>query len=215
MVQKTEYLQNPCETLATAYWKDKYFKKPAGFRIALESNLTGDNARLEKGTRYFRLIHHLSDCQKPLLPEGYAFKNVLLQGEAELVADTINKCYDGYSQTVESVLEWTKYPVFDNNIWIWAWDNIANVPAALGIADFDSDINEGSLEWIQVLPNYRGKGFGEAVTLELLFRFSKKADFVTVSGEVENITNPERLYRKCGFTGEAVWIVSVNDVDTA
>ncbi|MCL2279392.1 MAG: hypothetical protein FWC20_08325 [Oscillospiraceae bacterium] len=104
-------------------------------------------------------------------------------------------------------MEWTKYPVFDNNIWIWVWDNIANVPAALGIADFDSDISEGSLEWIQVLPNYRGKGFGEAVTLELLFRLSKKADFVTVSGEVENITNPERLYRKCGFTGEAVWIV--------
>lgn len=29
----------------------------------------------------------------------------------------------------------------------------------------------------------------------------KKVDFVTVSGVVDNITNPERLYRSCGFEG--------------
>jgi len=32
-----------------------------------------------------------------------------------------------------------------------------------------------------------------------------KANFVTVSGEVDNSTNPEALYRKCGFIGDDIW----------
>jgi hypothetical protein len=35
----------------------------------------------------------------------------------------------------------------------------------------------------------------------------EKADFVTVSGRVDNRTNPERLYRRCGFEGNDVWCV--------
>ncbi|MFA5524645.1 MAG: hypothetical protein WDA24_09850 [Tissierellales bacterium] len=31
------------------------------------------------------------------------------------------------------------------------------------------------------------------------------AEFTTVSGEVDNDTNPERLYRSCGFYGDDVW----------
>ena len=31
------------------------------------------------------------------------------------------------------------------------------------------------------------------------------ADFATVSGKVDNETNPEALYRKCGFVGNDVW----------
>ena len=35
----------------------------------------------------------------------------------------------------------------------------------------------------------------------------EKADFVTVSGECDNPTNPETLYRKCGFNGNDIWYV--------
>ena len=205
---KDEYLQSPCEVLATAFWKEKWFPKPEGISIALEKNIAEDSPLFDRGVRYFRLIHRLKKCEKPVLPESYEFRNVLLPGESGLVADIINKCYEGYSQTKENVLRWREYPVFDNELWILVWDKKSNLPAALGIADFDSDIGEGSLEWIQVLPHYRGKGLGEAVVLELLSRLKSRAGFVTVSGEVENITNPERLYRKCGFVGDAIWVVA-------
>ena len=33
------------------------------------------------------------------------------------------------------------------------------------------------------------------------------ADFTTVSGEVDNKTNPEKLYRRCGFEGDDIWYV--------
>lgn len=32
-----------------------------------------------------------------------------------------------------------------------------------------------------------------------------KARFATVSGKVNDPSAPQRLYRKCGFTGDDVW----------
>ena len=33
------------------------------------------------------------------------------------------------------------------------------------------------------------------------------ADFVTVSGNLDNPTNPLELYKKCGFEGDDVWYI--------
>ncbi len=101
----------------------------------------------------------------------------------------------------------TKTRVFDNDLWIFVINKDTTQPVALGIADFDADIREGSLEWIQVLPTNRGTGLGKLVVNELLLRLKTKADFVTVSGQIDNGSKPEMLYRKCGFTGNDVWYV--------
>lgn len=74
-----------------------------------------------------------------------------------------------------------------------------------GIADFDTETRELILEWIQVLPQHRGKKIGQLIVTELLYRMKDIADFGTVSGKVDNLTNPEALYRKCGFSGDDVW----------
>ncbi len=34
-----------------------------------------------------------------------------------------------------------------------------------------------------------------------------KADFVTVSGKVNNKTNPLALYERCGFSEKVIWHV--------
>jgi len=200
---KERYLLNPCETLATAFWKEGFFPKPEGLKIshANDSGISGN------GVRYFRLIHYLDNLNETILPHGYALRTVTMPDESALVADVINRCYEGYAQTADSIKVWTKYPVFDNNLWVFFWDKAINSPAALGIADFDKNIHEGSLEWIQVLPEYRNKGLGQAIVNELLSRLKAHARFVTVSGEVDNKTSPERLYRKCGFTGNDIWVV--------
>ena len=33
----------------------------------------------------------------------------------------------------------------------------------------------------------------------------ENAEFATVSGECDNSTNPEGVYRKCGFEGSNIW----------
>jgi len=195
---KMQYLSNPCGTLATAFWKENFFQKPEGIKISHNSG---------EGARYFRLIHHLENDINAILPSGFSFRNVDMPRDAKLVADVINACYAGYAQTAGSIMQWMKYPVYDSNLWVFIYDEDERLPVALGIADFDMTIKEGSLEWIQVLPSYQGKGLGQAIVHELLSRLKSCADFATVSGEVDNVTNPEKLYRKCGFIGDDIWFV--------
>jgi hypothetical protein len=41
--------------------------------------------------------------------------------------------------------------------------------------------------------------------LALLSRLEQRAAFTTVAGIVGDRSNPEGLYRRCGFTGNDVW----------
>ena len=69
----------------------------------------------------------------------------------------------------------------------------------------DLDIGEGVLEWIQVAPAYRGRQLGRYIVLELLHRMQGKVQFVTVSGQCNDLSQPEKLYHSCGFAGNDVW----------
>jgi len=157
---------------------------------------------------YFRLIynHSFQRIAPYALPAGFWIKDSGVaadSGEFAEISDFIGRCYRDMHPSAEIIESWTTHPVFDSSLWIWIMDH--NIPAALGIAEFDGSVPEGSLEWIQVLPEYQGRGLGKALVLELLNRLKGRAAFTTVSGEVDNVTNPERLYRSCGFEGDDVW----------
>ena len=201
MISLEKYLENPCRTLPNPYWKETHFPKPEGLLL-----LHKDENHVPNGaTPYFRLIQHLSpDMRYPVeTPKGFELREAVLPAQAQLLATMICECYQ-YRYTAETVLSWTKYPVFDSASWLILWDAKSNTPAASAIADFDPTVGEAALEWIQVLPEYQGRGLGQAIVLELLERVKTRAKFVTVSGEVNNPTNPEKLYRKCGFVGDDI-----------
>jgi GNAT superfamily N-acetyltransferase len=106
----------------------------------------------------------------------------------------------------ESIVRgWLNRPVYEPNLWVWIIDETTDQPAALGVAELDHQVPEASLEWIQVLPAYRGRGLGKAVVAELLRRASDEAEFTTVAGKINNPTRPDRLYQRCGFTGRDLW----------
>lgn len=205
-ITKEDYIKNPCGVCSTAFWKNERFVKPANVSIIHENDydpLTVSG----RITKYFRLIHNLKEISNPILAENYAFRNVDIPNEKNVVSHIINCCYSDMDVSGKTVDEWAKHKVFDKDLWIFIVDETASKPVALGIADFDPKINEGSLEWIQVLPEYRAQGLGLALVNALLCRLKRKADFVTVSGQVDNATRPEALYRKCGFTGDDIWYV--------
>lgn len=156
---------------------------------------------------YFRIIHDNKETYNVELPAGFAFENVNIASEIEEVSELIGRCYEDIHPDVDTVRSWMKHPVFEKDLWVWVIDKKKDTPVALGIAEIDKMIQEGSLEWIQVLPDYQGKGLGSAVVFELLNRLKSRVAFTTVSGEVGNKTNPERLYRKCGFYGNDIWWV--------
>jgi GNAT superfamily N-acetyltransferase len=158
-------------------------------------------------TSFFRLIHRDQAVPPAGLPPGFHVADVSVDREAHPVSELIEKCYDDLQLGVEIVQSWANHPVFAPDLWIWVVDQEMDAPVGLGIAEYDPTIREGSLEWIQVLPAYRGKGLGKAIVLELLVRLYERAAFVTVSGRVDSLTSPERLYRRCGFHGNDVWWV--------
>lgn len=161
--------------------------------------------RFATRTPYFRIIHRNRAVPAMELPSGFRIINVNVDTEADAVAELIGQCYSNLHLCVESVRSWANHPVFDQDSWIWVIDEKKGIPVGLGIAEVDPTIPEASLEYIQVLPEYRGKGFGKCIVLELLTRFHSHVAFTTASGKVESRTNPEGLYRRCGFRGDDVW----------
>lgn len=160
---------------------------------------------------YFRLIHRQNESRaKTPVPYGFSFVEVNIPKETGMVADLIGQCYQDLQPTVESVISWSKHPTFDPALWVWVMDDSKGIPIGLGIAERDNAVLEGSLEWIQVLPNYRGRGIGKCLVQELLSRLEKRVNFTTVAGQADNTTNPEGLYRSCGFKGSDIWWVFRN-----
>ncbi len=160
---------------------------------------------IDRQTPFFRLIHKLENLRPAELPPAYQFKTVDAAQECEAAARLICQCYESLKPEAATVKAWTQHPVFEPDLWVWVWDLDHDRPAGLGIAELDPAIGEGALEWIQILPDERGQGLGKQLVRELLARLKKRALFVTVSGEIENLSQPERLYRSCGFEGQDIW----------
>lgn len=202
MISLTEYLKDPCGKLSIPYWKNKNIITPDHIKIVHQNNYNAENFSDFTDEKYFRLIHRLKNIMTFSLDDFYV--RTAAPEDIPLIADLINKSYTDISVSYEQILALTQLNVYDKNLWIIAY-NKDNSAVGCGIADFDDEAKEGILEWIQVLPEYRGNKIGRLIVNELLCRMSGKADFATVSGKVDNASKPEILYRKCGFTGDDVW----------
>ena len=197
-----EYLENPCRKLSIPYWKNKNIKIPQNMKIVHQEDFHNKYLNDYNDEKYFRLIHNLGNIQNNSL-KGFSVKTADTE-DISLIVEIINKSYSDLSVSYEQILLYTKTKVYEKNLWILVKENTTNAFVGCGMADFDNETKEGILEWIQVLPEYRGKGIGKLIVNELLSRMTK-ADFATVSGKIDNLTNPEKLYRSCGFNGTDIW----------
>lgn len=202
-MEKEIYLANPCKASSLPYWKSNLIKVPDNMRIVLEGDMTGVDAYEYTDEKYFKLIHRMSDIKKPVLDNRYE----LVGCEVSEYAKHINSCYDDVGISAEELVNYQTHAVYDRDLWIAVKEHGRNEIIASGIAELDTDIKEGILEWIQVSPECRGKGLGKFVVRELLWRMKDKTEFVTVSGKLDNLTNPRKLYMACGFFGEEIWHV--------
>lgn len=201
---KAEYLANPCAASSLPYWKSACITIPNEIQIIHMTDTQPAQHAEKTAVRYFRLIHRLGNIEKPALPDGFD----VIPLTPKQAAFHIRQCYTDIGISEEELAEYRTRSVFDETLWIALQERSSGRLVASAIAELDSELSEGILEWIQVSPNARKKGFGSFIVRELLWRMQKKADFVTVSGKLDDPCCPEQLYRHCGFSGNDIWIIS-------
>ena len=202
MISLRDYLSDPCAASSLPFWKTEQMQLPANLSVYREDQFN-EAACAGTDTPYFRMIHTLKSIPEPVLPAEYE----LTSANADELASHIQACYDSEGVTGAELHAYTQRPVYDAELWIAVREQKTGRIAASGIGELDGRIGEGVLEWIQTSPVHRRKGLGKFVVCELLRRLSKKADFVTVSGRMNNPHEPYALYRACGFSHPVIWHV--------
>ncbi|MBR5713280.1 MAG: GNAT family N-acetyltransferase [Clostridia bacterium] len=197
-----QYLSNPCKASSLPFWKTNIISLPPSMSVVRDDLFPG----LQAGsfdTLYFKLLHRLNALSPYTLPNGFSFTSV----DEHSMAAHISHCYEEESVSVEELKQYKKRNVYSPDLWIGLKENDSGKLVATGIAEFDQEIKEGVLEWIQVSPDFRRRGLGRFVVNELLIRLVNRADFVTVSGRMNNPNNPYALYLNCGFETPVIWHV--------
>ena len=200
------YQADPCGTCSIPYWKHKSITMPADMKVLHEREFSEVWLRDYTDEPYFRLYHTLEKVEATDLDDYRA--ETATVSDIPCIVRVVNESYTNISVTCDQFMEYTKTEVYQSALWIKAVHCANGKIVGCGMADLDSEMQEGIIEWIQVMPEYRGKKIGKMLVNELLLRMKPMARFATVSGQVNNLSSPEKLYRKCGFVGNDVWHIS-------
>ncbi len=200
-----EYKARPCEAASLPFYKAEKTVIPDGISVFRDDEFDKESYH-GADVEYFKLIHCLGSVLHPALPEGCK----LMEAGVHELAGHINECYTEERVSAGELAAKMELGVYDPGLWIVIREFATNRIIASGIGEYDARIGEGILDWIQVSPDCRRRGLGKFIVCELLHRLSEKADFVTVSGRIDNECNPFALYCSCGFSHPVIWHVVSN-----
>ena len=203
MISIEKYKENPCGISSIPYWKAINMIIPNNIKIIHNKNFDESLSENYIDKKYFRLIHKLNNIPS-FSNDNYTYKILSKEKTNELV-NMINASYTHMDLFVNNkyIIGLTKTKVYFPELWIGAFDKNKLIGSI--ICDLDTEIGEGIIEWLQVLPEYRKRGIAPALVCKALNIMKPNADFATVSGECDNSTKPENIYRKCGFIGNDIW----------
>lgn len=202
-MELTDYWTDPCSLLSIPWWKHRNITLPHHIKILHHRDFSPEAARGYRDSVYFRLLHDLraipeADCA------GYLVRSISPR-DGGLIASIINRSYPDIRVTRDQILAMEKSSAYCPSLWIGIWDSLDQSPLGCAIGEYDPESGEMSIEWVQVLPPFRRRGLGKLLVCQLLRRTPEGARFATVSGQAENESNPEALYRSCGFSGSDYW----------
>ena len=197
------YLKNPCGLLSIPWWKHIRMEVPAHILIAHQRDFSPELAAGCRDQVYFRLsrtLHTIPDYKA----SGFLMESLSPEC-APLIASIINASYEDIRVTENQIRTMEDSPAFCPALWILAREEQSGNAAGCAMGEFDPASGEMSIEWVQVLPHFRRRGVGRALVLELLRQAPIEAGFAPVSGRTDSSSNPESLYRSCGFEGSDYW----------
>lgn len=190
--EKLAYLQDPTGACSLAFWKRGVLAN--GTFLVSQTKPEGTEAAC-----YFKLVY-LGEA--PEKQKGVVSLSLI---DAEAISRTIELAYgeNGDYASAEEIRSYAHHPVYDPTLWLGIRKDGKLVASALG--EFDPEIGEGSVEWIQVVPEWQEKGLGKALLKEMIRRLLPKAKIITVSGKKGTPHSPLAFYLKEGFGNETDW----------
>lgn len=158
-MEKKEYLENPTDAFALFFWKTCKFKTPAHIKVLNENEFNQILLETYTDEVYFKLVHYLDDVEKQIISDKFIFA----KSSTEDFVNHINSCHEDEVLTVSELEFYKKKPVYDEELRICLYDKKNDAIVATGIAEFDDEIKEGYLDWIQVSEQYRRQCLGKAI----------------------------------------------------
>lgn len=206
MITIQDYRKDPASSLSLPLWKHKTIQLPENWCILHERQVTPDDIRSAQVERFFRLVHTLENLKEPMLPEGFTIRT-LTKDDDEALVEQINRAYEsqGISVSMSDLKEWRSRVVYDESLWFGIFKEDTLVASL--IMERDLEVGEAVIEWLQVTQEFLGKGLAKSILRYGLKQSSNQDDFVTVSGSLDNPSNPIHVYRSVGFVGEDIWYV--------
>ena len=157
MISLQNYLYDPCGTASIPYWKQKGLIVPENMKIIHERDYVDEMFRDYNDEPYFRLYNNLKDINKEITKDVEIVSGIQ---DVDVFVQLINACYSDLSVTTEQMESYRETPVYCSDLWILLKEKASGVILAGGIADDDKEAKELILEWIQVIPTYRGVAMG-------------------------------------------------------
>lgn len=192
-MEKIDYIKEPARACFLCYHKNENTEIPSSMLVVRGDDYKPELYKSYDDTIYTKLISRSKDISEPTFPEGFK----LATPTKEQLTAHISQCFpDG--ETPDSVDLWRYMEYF----MVALIDSSTGRIVASAAADIDFGVKEGYIDWIAVSPRYRRRGLGTYLVNELLYRFRRLSDFVSVSTKV-----PEALalFQKCGFGEECEW----------
>lgn len=156
---------------------------------------------------FFRALLGSGRYRRRALPGGFEVVPCDPARDLPAAAELLASCAPEVSGRIgEPQLEaMTRADYFLPDGWLFLRDRVRGDLAGLAISGLCREFGEGFVDWIQILPAYRGRGLGTALLGEALERL-REASFVTVSGSLESLHAGE-LFERCGFRQMRRWTI--------
>ncbi len=159
--------------------------------------------------RYFRANLPTPEAADGSIPPGYAISNFDPERDLEAASRLMNAAYPSLHQlmTPEKLRRMAEAPYHDPRQWFFLVETNSSQPVGFAIVGYCSELREGFIDWIEVLPRLRHRGFGSILTRECIRRLRDRASFITAQGSLDAPFVHGDLYEKCGFERIRQWTI--------
>lgn len=157
--------------------------------------------------RCFRALHGGDTPAAGELPAEYRFEDCDPARDLPDAARLMNAAYPSLPRfmTPERLRGMIEKDYYFAPGWFFLTDRTRQ-RVGLAISGYDREMDEGFIDWVELLPRLRQRGLGRLLVCESLRRLAS-ARWVTVAGSLDAPFVAGGLYRRCGFHQTAHWSI--------